>query len=50
MPSPPKEIPVKSLLNAASDFFFDSQMKKKKENLSKTTTTELYTAKERKKT
>ena len=44
MLSPPKQIPVTSLLfNATSDQFFDSKMKK---NLSKTTTTKLYPAKE----
>ena len=48
MLSPPKQIPVKSLLfNATSDHFFDFQMKK---NLSKTTTAKLYSAKECKKT
>ena len=48
MLSPPKQIPVQSLLsNATSNHFFDSQMKK---NLSKTTTTKLYSAKECKKT
>ena len=48
MLSPPKQIPVTSLLfNATSDQFFDSKMKK---NLSKTTTTKLYPAKECKKT
>ena len=42
-----KQIPVQSLLsNATSNHFFDSQMKK---NLSKTITTKLYPAKERKK-
>ena len=44
MLSPPKQIPVQSLLsNATSNHFFDSQMKK---NLSKTITTKLYPAKE----
>ena len=48
MLSPPKQIPIKSLLfNKASDHFFDTQMKKK---WSKTTTTKLYSAKECKKT
>ena len=48
MLSPPKQIPVKSLLfNATSDHFFDSQMKK---DLSKTTAAKLYPAKECKKT
>ena len=43
MLSPPKQIPVQSLLSkATSNHFFDSQMKK---NLSKTITTKLYPAK-----